>query len=67
MEPLDRLECLGQQVGLPSIVLTPFVGAHNMFSVGYHGGLVEALLERISDQGSRCGMVTADPTVDVAQ
>ena len=32
----DRLECLGQQVGLPSIVLTPFIGAHNLFSIGYY-------------------------------
>ena len=42
IEPIDRerprdgdcLECLGWQVGLPSIVLTPFVGAHNLFSIG---------------------------------
>ena len=52
---------------LPSIVLTPFIGAHDMFSIGYRGQLVEALLERISNQGSRHSMVTVDPTVDVAQ
>ena len=45
----DRLECLGQQVGLSSIVLRPFIGAHNMFSVGYRGRPVEALSELISD------------------
>ena len=33
----DHLECLGWQVGLSSIVLTPFIGAHNLFSVGYYG------------------------------
>ena len=38
-----------------------------MFSVGYHGRPVETLLERISNQGSRRGMVTAYPTVDIAQ
>ena len=54
-------------MSLPSIVLTPFVGVHNLFSVSYCGRLVEALSEHVSDQGSRCGMVTADPTVDVAQ
>ena len=43
----DRLECLGRQVGLPSIVLTPFIDAHNQFSVGYCGPLVEALSERV--------------------
>ena len=63
----DHLECLGWQVGLPSIVLTPFVGAHNLFSVGYYGRPVQALSKCISDQGSRCGMVIVDPTVDVTQ
>ena len=62
-----RLECLGRQVCLPSVVLTPFIGAHNLFSVGYYGRPVEALSERISDHGSRRGMLTADPTVDIAQ
>ena len=39
----DRLECLGRQVGLSSVVLTPFIGAHNLFSVGYCGRSIEAL------------------------
>ena len=38
-----------------------------MFSIGYHGRLVEALLEHIYDQGPRYIMVSADPTVDVSQ
>ena len=63
----DRLECLGRQVGLLGIVLTPFIGAHNLFSVGYYGRPVEALSERISDQGPRCSMVPVDPTVDISQ
>ena len=45
----DHLECLGRQVGLPSIVLTPFAGAHNLFSVGYCSRPVEALSECVSD------------------
>ena len=45
----DCLECLGRQVGLPSIVLTPFAGAHNLFSIGYYGRPVEALSEYISN------------------
>ena len=36
----DRLEHLGRQVGLLSVVLTPFVGTYNRFSVGYYGQLV---------------------------
>ena len=63
----DRLECLGQQVGLPSVVLTPFTGAHNLFSIGYCGRPVEALSERVTDQGPRRGMVPADPIVDITQ
>jgi len=61
----DRLECLGWQVGLLGIVLAPFIGAHSLFGVGYYGWEVEALSQCISNQGSRHGMVTADPTVDV--
>ena len=45
----DRMECLGQQVSPPSIVLTPFAGAHNLFGVGYCGRPVEALSERVSN------------------
>ena len=54
-------------MGLPSVVLTPFTGAHNLFSVGYCGRPVEALSKRNSDQGPRCGMVSTDPTVDITQ
>jgi len=51
----------------PSIVLTPFTTAHNLFGIGYYGRPVKALTECVSDQGSRSGMVTADPTLDIAQ
>ena len=62
----DRLECLGRQVGLPNVVLTPFIGAHDLLSIGYCSGLVEALSECVSNKGSRRGMVTTDPTMDIA-
>ena len=39
----DRLECLGWQV------LTPFAGAHNLFSIGYCGRPVETLTKCVSD------------------
>ena len=54
-------------MGLPSIVRTPFVGADNLFGVSYRHRPVEALSECIFDQGSRHGMLTVDPTVDIAQ
>ena len=52
---------------MPSVVLTPFVGAYDLLGVGYCSGPVEALSECVSNQGSRRGVVTVDPTVDVAQ
>ena len=63
----DHLECLGQEVTLPSVVLAPIVGAYDLLGVGYCSGLVEALLESVPNQGSRRGMVTVDPIVDIAQ
>ena len=54
-------------MSLPSVALAPFVGEHDLLGVGYYSGPVEALLEHISDQGSRCGMVTVDSIVDIAQ
>ena len=63
----DHLECLGREVSLSSVVLAPFAGAYDLLGVGYCSGPVEALSECISNQGPRRGMVTVDPTVDVAQ
>ena len=63
----DHLECLGREVSLPSVVLTPFAGAYNLLGIGYYGGPVEALPKCIPNQGSWCSMMTADSTVDVAQ
>ena len=63
----DHLECLGWEVSLPSEVLAPFAGAYNLLSVGYCSGPVEALSECVPNKGSRCGVVTADATVDIAQ
>ena len=52
---------------MPSVVLTPFAGAYNLLDISYCSGPVEALSECISNQGSRHGMVTIDPTMDIAQ
>ena len=54
-------------MSLSSKVLAPFVGAYDLLGVGYCSGPVEALSECVPNQGSRRGVVTADPTVDVAQ
>ena len=62
----DHLECLGQEVSLPGVVLTPFAGAYDLLGVGYYSGLIEALSKCVSDLGSRRGMVTAYPIMDIA-
>ena len=54
-------------MSLLSVVLAPFAGAYDLLGVGYCNGLVEALSECVSDQSSWCGVVTADPIVDIAQ
>ena len=50
---------------MSSVVLTPFIGAHDLLGVGYCSGPVEALSECVSNQGSRHGVGTADPTGDI--
>ena len=54
-------------MSLPSVVLAPFVGAYDLLGIGYRGRPVEALSEHVFDQGSGHGMVTIDPTMDIAQ
>ena len=54
-------------MSLLSVVLAPFIGAYNLLGIGYHSRPVEALLEHVSDQGFGRGMVTTDPTMDIAQ
>ena len=36
----DHLECLGQEVSLSNVVLTPFAGAYDLLGVGDSSGLV---------------------------
>ena len=54
-------------MSLSSIVLAPFIGAYDLLSIGYRGRPVEALSEHVFDQGSRRGVVTVDPTMDITQ
>jgi hypothetical protein len=44
--------------------MTPFAGAHYLLGVSYCSRLEEALSERISDKGSRRGMVSANPAME---
>ena len=50
-----------------SIALASFVGAYNLLGIGHHSWPVETLPKCISDQGSRCDVMSADPSMDVFQ
>ena len=63
----DHLEGLGRQMSLPSVVLASFAGAYDLLGVGHRGWPVETLSKCVSDQGSRCGVMSADPSMDVFQ
>ena len=63
----DRLERLVRQVSLLSVVLASFVGAYDLLDVGHSSCPVETLLECVSNQGSRCGVMSVDPSMDVFQ
>ena len=52
---------------LPSVKLTPFTSAHDLLGIGDCRRPVEPLAERVSDQGSRCGVMSAYSNVDINQ
>ena len=52
---------------MPSVVLAPFAGVYDLLNVSYYSGPVEALSKCVPNQGSRCDVVTTDPTMDIAQ
>jgi hypothetical protein len=47
-------------VGLLSVKLAPFVGAHNPLGVGHRRWPVKSLLECVSDEAARCGVVPVE-------
>ena len=51
---------------LPGVELAPLASPHDLGGIGNFSGPVEALPERIADEGARRGVVTADASVDVA-
>jgi hypothetical protein len=48
-----------REIGLASVELAPFAGAHDLASVGDRSGPVETLAERIAYEGAACGVVAA--------
>ena len=56
---------MGRDVRLPGVELATFAGPHDVGGVGDFVGLVKALSKRITHEGARRGVVTADAGVDV--
>ena len=50
---------------LSSVKLATLAGPHDVGGVGDCGGPVKALPKRVTHEGARCGVVTADASVDV--
>jgi hypothetical protein len=55
------------KVGLAGVELAPFAGAYDLAGVRDRGRPVKALAESITNEGMRCGVMAADPGVDVPQ
>jgi hypothetical protein len=58
---------VSREIGLAGVELAPFVGAHNLASVGDRGRPVEALAERIAHERAQRRMVATHARVDVAE
>jgi hypothetical protein len=49
---------------LPSVVLAPFVGAHDPLTIRHCNWPLETLSECVPDQGPGRGVIPADPAMD---
>jgi hypothetical protein len=55
------------EVGLASVELTPFAGAHDFAGVNDRGGPVKSLAERIAHEGAGRGMMAANARVYIPE
>ena len=61
----NGLQSMSREMHLPGIELAPLASPHDLGGIGNCSGPVEALPERIADEGARRRVVTADSIVDV--
>jgi hypothetical protein len=54
-----------REVGLASVELTPFAGAHDLAGINDRDGPVEALTERVAHEGAWRHVVAAHACVNV--
>ena len=50
---------------MPSVILTPLIGAYYLDGVGYGSRPVEALPKCVPDESARCSVVAAHAPMDV--
>jgi hypothetical protein len=58
---------MGWEIGLASVELAPFAGAHGLAGINNRSGPVEALAECVAYEGGRCRVVSAHARVDVSE
>jgi hypothetical protein len=56
---------MSRKVGFAGVELAPFAGAHDLAGIRDRGRPVKALTERIAYEGAGCGVMAADPRVNI--
>jgi hypothetical protein len=59
--------CARREIGLASVELAPFAGAHNLAGVGDRGELIEALAKRVTYEGAGCCVMAAHARVYIPE
>jgi hypothetical protein len=57
---------VGREIGLASVKLAPFTGAHDLVGVGGRSGPIKALAERVAHESARHHVVAAHARMDVS-
>jgi hypothetical protein len=53
------------KVGFAGVELAPFAGAHDLTGIRNRDRPVKALAKRVAYEGAGCGVMAADPCVNV--
>jgi hypothetical protein len=63
----DGLQDVSRKVGFAGVELAPLAAAHDFTGIRDRGRPVKALAERIAYEGAGCGVMAADPRVNVPE
>jgi hypothetical protein len=61
----DGLQGVSRKVGFAGVELAPFAGAHDLAGIRDRGRPVKTLTERVAYEGAGCGVMAADPRVNI--